>query len=320
MEPTYSRFEENLPDDSCHQRVRERERSNERMNVLWVTNGALPETNALTAKDLPQGGSWLVNMARALSQEKGMSLSIAFSADNATIPRRIQGRSVVYYPFQREATSRARRTHLAAVTLRTAMLESNPDLVHIFGTESNLADEAIAVSRSLGIKTIVSIQGLVSYIAEHYFAGVLASVVERRTFRDRLRRDSLNQQRDKFVRRGLLEEDLLRRADYVVGRTEWDHACHRLVSPDCQYRVCNETLRESFYASQWFGIVNPIASVKELGYVLLFVLPSVPFLYLRLHGEPGSSHVEEHLRGGSLETPRSQLRQRSRLPHRGRGH
>jgi hypothetical protein len=69
-----------------------------------------------------------------------------------------------------------------------------------------------------------------------------------------------------------------------------------------------------------FGIVNPIAYVKELGYVLLFVLPSVPFLYLRLHGEPGSSHVEEHLRGGSLETPLSQLRQRTRLPHRGRGH
>jgi glycosyltransferase involved in cell wall biosynthesis len=221
------------------------------MNVLWVTNGALPETNALTAKDLPQGGSWLVNMARALSQDRGMSLSIAFPVENATIPRRIEGRSVVYYPFQREATSRARRTHLAAATLRTVMLESNPDLVHIFGTESNLADEAIAVSRSLNIKTIVSIQGLVSYIAEHYFAGIPASVVERRTFRDRLRCDSLNQQRDKFVRRGALEQDLLRRADYVVGRTEWDHACLRLVSPGCQYRVCNETLRESFYASQW---------------------------------------------------------------------
>ena len=45
-------------------------------------------------------------------------------------------------------------------------------------------------------------QGLISIYGDEYYAGLPKSVVMRRTFRDIIRKDSLVQQKNKFIKRG----------------------------------------------------------------------------------------------------------------------
>lgn len=38
---------------------------------------------------------------------------------------------------------------------------------------------------------------------------------------------------------------------HVMGRTEWDKACVKLINPNCRYHHSNETLRDQFYSGKW---------------------------------------------------------------------
>ena len=63
------------------------------------------------------------------------------------------------------------------------------------------------------------------------------------TLRDRLRKDSLRQQQQKFVRRGEMEKEAVGLAKNVTGRTEWDRFYTREWNPEVNYYNMNETLR-----------------------------------------------------------------------------
>lgn len=98
---------------------------------------------------------------------------------------------------------------------------------------------------------VVSIQGLCSVYAGHYAEGVPETVQRGSTFRDLVRRDNIVKQREKFVLRGVLEVEALRKARHIIGRTDWDLACVRQINPKAEYHFCNETLRQPFYQGAW---------------------------------------------------------------------
>jgi glycosyltransferase involved in cell wall biosynthesis len=188
-----------------------------------------------------EGGSWLVAMAASLSQVDGVQLSITFPW-KGTAPATLKGEAIHYYPVE---PSRALESFRALISV------VKPDLVHIFGTEYSAAREAMVACRSCGVGVIVSVQGLLSFIGEHYFAGIPPRVQLGASIRDILRRDSLGQQRRKLAERSQGEIEVLRQADYVIGRTTWDRVCVMQVDPLANYRTCNESLRPSFYSSRW---------------------------------------------------------------------
>ena len=72
-----------------------------------------------------------------------------------------------------------------------------PDMVHIFGTEF---PHSLAMVRAFQRpeRTLVGIQGLCCAIADSYMAELPYKVQRARTFRDRVRHDSLKEQQKKF--------------------------------------------------------------------------------------------------------------------------
>jgi len=103
----------------------------------------------------------------------------------------------------------------------------------------------------LADRTVISIQGLISVIAQHYCAFLPRSVTKRYSLRDFLKHDNILQQQSAFARRGEHEIAALRGVRHVIGRTDWDRACVERINPAAQYHFCNETLRASFYEGQW---------------------------------------------------------------------
>lgn len=125
-----------------------------------------------------------------------------------------------------------------------------PDLIHIFGTEF---PHALAAVRAFGRpeRTLTGIQGLCGEIAKVYMAGLPEKVCRQVTFRDLVRRDSIRQQQEKFIRRGEREAEVIRRSGHITGRTGFDREGTAKINPKAVYHPMNETMRGEFYTGEW---------------------------------------------------------------------
>lgn len=220
------------------------------MKILWLTNVALPEASVLMNETPSAFGGWLVGASNGISQEEEIQLSVAFIKDGIHKATKVEGERITYYALPRvEYTdSHGIRNN---VHLKYVVEAVKPDLVHIFGTEYAHTLAMVNVCNSLVIKTVISIQGLVSVYAKHYMASLPAGVQTRSTFRDFVRRNNLIEQQKVFEDKGKLEIEALKKTEYVIGRTTWDKACTSWINPSAKYHFCNETLRDEFYNHIW---------------------------------------------------------------------
>lgn len=130
------------------------------------------------------------------------------------------------------------------------MNQFKPDIVHVFGTEYPHALAAARVCPNKD-KLLVGIQGVISIYAEGYLADLPKEVYERVTFRDRLKKDSILQQQEKYRKRGEMEIKTVRLAGNITGRTDFDKNFSREVNEDAVYYPMNETMRPCFYEGAW---------------------------------------------------------------------
>jgi len=220
------------------------------MRILWVINIPLPEASFLMKDKSTPFGGWLVNASKNLSNQNDLNLSIAFPKSGQCSVGKWEGKKNDFYSFppvnSRNTASITDNEHLEEI-----LYHSKPDIVHIFGTEYAHTLAMVNICRKKNIKTVISIQGLVSVIAKHYMAHLPPKIQNRVTLRDFLKRDNLKQQQMKFIERGKFEIESIQKVNHVIGRTTWDRACTTQINPDIQYHFCNETLREEFYKHTW---------------------------------------------------------------------
>lgn len=255
------------------------------MNILWLINVALPEASQLMDEAPTPFGGWLVNASRSLSEQSDRMLSVAFPKKGIESFLILEGNTMKYYAFK-PALEQNITDNYCDLNFEEILEETKPDIVHIFGTECLHALLMINICNHKNIKTVISIQGLVSIYARHYMASVPERVQRRFTFRDFIKRDNLKQQQKKFINMGKFEMKAIQRVKHVIGRTSWDRACTTQINPDVQYHFCNETLRDEFYKHTWdinqcekFSIFVSQASYPIKG--LHFMLEAMSFVLKR---------------------------------------
>ena len=218
------------------------------MKLLWLCNmvpGAVKQ--AITGKE--GNGLWVDHVLEDLRRQEDLEIRILCpnaGASSGTVDPRCS-----YATFE---TKRPYQYLPETETLfRKELTAFKPDVVHIWGTEyaHTLAMVNAAEKENCLDRVVISIQGLCSIYAGHYAEGVPGRVIRRATFRDLLRQDNIPQQRKKFVLRGELELQALKKTRHIIGRTCWDKACAAQINPEAAYHYCNETLRPSFYEDQW---------------------------------------------------------------------
>ena len=211
------------------------------MRVLWITNVPIP----LVAQDAnlsitPYGG-WLVQLADRIRETDEISLSMLFAQNEKKdeVTGRIDG--IDYYGFYkgRFAENKEKRYK----EFENFILSSQPDVIHIFGTEKEHSYIALQVCKDLGLenRVVTSIQGMVSVYAHHYYADIPLWVRYGYTIRDVIRGNSM-QSKKQFEREGRREEYVLKHVQNVIGRTDWDEACTTRLNPKVHYYKNNETL------------------------------------------------------------------------------
>lgn len=213
------------------------------MKILWLTNTPTVKIKKEIINSNVTTGGWLDGISEELLKEN-INLFILFPFAS------IQSGEVNGCKYQSFIEKDVKGQQ---VIFQKTIDEFNPDVIHIFGTEYHHTLVLIELCKTLGLldKTIISIQGLKSVYATHYYSNLPARVIHSYTFRDLLKFDNIARGKKKFEIGGKDEVKALKLAKNVIGRTDWDKACSYLINPELNYYFCNETLRSGFYNRKW---------------------------------------------------------------------
>ena len=202
------------------------------MKVLWLCNIMLPAIAEALGLPYSNREGWLTGIYERIckeNKEEMMELGICFPM--AEIPPQVaekcdengalhlEGTGVTGYPFVENLAMPEMYEPSMEARFQELLKDFQPDMVHIFGTEF---PHTLAMTRAYDRpeRTLIGIQGLCYACADAYMADLPQRVINRRTFRDILRKDSIRQQQEKFRMRGEREKEALRATGHVTGRTE----------------------------------------------------------------------------------------------------
>lgn len=222
------------------------------MKVLWITNQATPQLAEAMKVQVSFGGGWMAELSTQLSNVDNVKLTIAYPIEkkitklyNVTVGK-IDGIGI---PMNKNSL----KVDGKVIEFYEEIINSvKPDVVHIWGTEYVHSYCAVLACEKLNYldKAIISIQGLVSVYANHFW-GYINKQECRVSFRDILKRTSISKQQREFRIRGKFEVEAIKKVNYIIGRTDWDKACIQQINYNAKYYFCNETLRKSFYSQKW---------------------------------------------------------------------
>lgn len=226
------------------------------MKILWVCNMPIEPI----AKDMKLGvsisGGWIMGMYNEIVKNPEYELGICFPLKNKRKSVWGSCEGVKYYSFYQKSKlsglpDTLSKSNLTRKHLENIIKDFSPDVLYVFGTEyshSLIATEVFSKPE----RTVINIQGLVSEIAKCYYADLPESAIRKFTFSN-LFRGSITKQKREMELRGKNEISVIRKANYAVGRTDWDKACVEKINPAIKYYSCNESLRSVFYenAARW---------------------------------------------------------------------
>ena len=247
--------------------------------ILWICNIMLPAIGRELNMPYSNREGWLSGIfERVCREEEPFTLGVCFPAGEGQLQElRLKEKEGAQLKSASESISGKRKADMAGAfsvngvscyafaenlntpevydegmeaAFREIFLDFQPDMIHIFGTEF---PHALAAVRAFGKpeRTLIGIQGLCGEIAKVYMAGLPEAVQRKVTFRDFIRKDSIRQQQEKFIRRGENEAETIRNCGNITGRTRFDREGTAKLNPDAAYYSMNETLREEFYTGQW---------------------------------------------------------------------
>ncbi|MDE6714153.1 MAG: glycosyltransferase family 4 protein [Lachnospiraceae bacterium] len=219
------------------------------MKVLWICN-LMP---AIIAKALHKPATnkegWVMGTVSQVIKNRNLTLGIAYPvSEEETAHGQVD--DISYFSFYEDSRHPEKYDNSLESFLGLICEEFQPDVIHCFGTEypHTLAMLRIKEWKS---RVLVHLQGIMDIYASLYYAGIPEDVSERATLRDMIKKDSIWQQKEKYEKRGENEKEVLRLAEYVCGRTEFDKRYLEDINKSCTYYTINETLRQDFYGPRW---------------------------------------------------------------------
>jgi glycosyltransferase involved in cell wall biosynthesis len=225
------------------------------MNVLWITNIALPEAlELLNGKGvLRSSGGWLIGAAEMLCKQPDLSLTIATVSNRVEQLTRLKGEKITYYllPYGK---GNEKINHDYEPLWRKVNEEVKPEVVHLHGTEFS---HGLAYLEACGAENVcVSIQGLTSAYYSYYYYGLTRCEIRKAITPLSIIRGGILHGYKGFKRRGELEKEILMRVSHIIGRTSWDRERTWAINPNAQYHYGGETLRSDFYSGETWKYEN----------------------------------------------------------------
>lgn len=221
------------------------------MRILWLCNVIIPEVSKKLGVSTGTGGGWINQIADIFDKREDIELClVAPYLIGKELTYIKWGNKSEFYGFQKKKLNPCKYDKSVEAIFRTIIENFKPDIVHIFGTEFPHSLSMVKVYNRPE-RTIIHIQGLVSFYSFHYEAYLPKHVTVKMTFRDFIKNDNIVEQKHKFEKRGLFETEALKKVNHVFCRTDWDKACVSIINQNLMIHYAQEMLREEFYSGKW---------------------------------------------------------------------
>lgn len=218
------------------------------MNILWIVNIIFPYPASKLNINKSFTLGWLYGLYNTLVKSKDINLAVAATYNGDKLLKFVGDDNTIYYLLP--CKNQLKYDSNLKKYWKEVELDFKPDVAHIHGSE--FAHAIPFIEACPNVKTVTSIQGLVSVYSKVYYGNIPhRELIKSISFRDIIKFDNVFQQQKKFYRRGVNEQKLLNMSDYLIGRTTWDYANSKAIVGNDKYFVCNESLRDDFYSQHW---------------------------------------------------------------------
>jgi glycosyltransferase involved in cell wall biosynthesis len=221
------------------------------MKILWITNIQLPAVRKKLGLPVEVVGGWMFSLANELSVSNQVSLAVCTTYSGNSLTKHSED-DIVYYLLPARKTKKYYDKSLEKYWLEV-INEFNPDIIHVHGTE--YAHGLACFKACPEQKYVISIQGLVSAVKEHFFAGIKPlELMKYTTLSDIKNGETIPQGLNSIKRRAEIEHQYLKLSSNIIGRTNWDYSHTKAINAKSDYYFCNEVLRPSFYESHKWSL------------------------------------------------------------------
>lgn len=221
------------------------------MKVLWIVNMVLPQLAPDLGIKTGNSGTWMFDIAKQLDADPGVQLAVACVYGDKFQMRRVgqtdyyclpgTGRDMMFYrPRYQDYWKRI-------------VDEFQPDVVNIHGTEYC---HALSFLRAFPqIKTVISLQGLMTKIQNYDLAGLsLWQLLRYRTLREWIHLNGMLEYHFFHRKNAKSEAEMLRFVKYCMVVDSWHKSVAYEINPDLQFFTIKYNLREAFYHSPKWDI------------------------------------------------------------------
>lgn len=207
------------------------------------------------------GVGWVASLQQHLEKESDIELALAFTMPHKA-PKERRG-NTIYYPIHIPPKSGLAKlcyywygykedvfNNSIKEPIKEIINDFKPDIIHIFGTESDLA----YIVSETDIPCVIHIQGILSSVVEVYLPlGICSKDLHKITDVNEfwLRNGIIfNYSRMKLAAER--EKQYFRNCTHFIGRTDYDKEITHMYNPEAQYYHIDEVLRPEFYnAAKW---------------------------------------------------------------------
>ena len=202
------------------------------------------------------GVGWVASLQQYLEKEQDIELAMTFVTP-APLQKEKRG-NTMYYPIHIPDRSGLKKLYYywqgykkdvfdksIVILLKEVIEDFSPDIIHIFGTESNLGH----IIGETDVPCVVHIQGILSTVLNVYFPLGLnvKSFVTPTNIREYWFRNGIVFNYNRMVLAAEREKAFIHKSKYIIGRTEFDKQFSRLYNSDIKYFHVDEILRDEFY-------------------------------------------------------------------------
>lgn len=220
------------------------------MNILWVVNFIFPDIADELNMPRNISGGWLLDLSRQIVTCKDMSLTIVSMYSGRELRKYII-KEIQYYLIP----GGGKRAQFYSKSLlkywKQIDNDINPDVVHLHGTEFTHGE--VYLDHFKNRRYLLTIQGMLGPISREATAEIPWYVkLLYRTKRELIHFNGMLEVQFLFKKNAKHEKEIIKKVQYVTGRTFWDEQLVKSINPDIRYFRCFYNLREEFYfANKW---------------------------------------------------------------------
>ncbi len=217
------------------------------------------------------GRGWIESLQELLKcREEISELGIAFPHNSDSIP--VCENKITYFPIKKhkyknkifnfiDRWSYKIEDNNEIEKLHEIINQFNPDIIHVFGTESWLTQ---AVFNKKNIPCVVHIQGLLLPYSNNYLPyNIQINELIFNNLIHSVRGIGLWHFKNLAQKKAEREYNYFKNIKYTMGRTNWDNRISKLLAPNSVYFQVDEILRDPFYSTSYTVRIDNITVITS---------------------------------------------------------